>query len=157
MKNNVLKIATVMFALLMCAGCTNAEATGNNVSSSTDTTMESSSELTFGGDDYLEYYTCKVVEVRDDNTVLIQLAENRYDYKAGDKIYVHYDEAVVQDKRVEYDGSEGLIDSDYKPVVGDEVFVQWYTGEVREKIDGYDYRENHGPVIKYVTVDESSK
>lgn len=29
MKNNVLKITMVMLALLMCAGCTNSESTGN--------------------------------------------------------------------------------------------------------------------------------
>ena len=118
----------------------------------------SCSDKTSGGDyDHLEYFTGKVVEVKDDNTVLIQITKERGNYKVDDKVYVHYDKAVVQDKSFEFESSKGILNSNYMPVIGDEIYVQSFPKEEYKKIDGYDYRESDGSIIKYVTVDENSK
>ena len=111
-----------------------------------------------GGDyDHLEYLTGKVIEIKDDNTVLIQITKERNHYKADDKVYVHYDEAFLKDKTYEFEGDQdGVLDSDYEPVLGDVVSVQSFPEREYKKIHGYDYRESYGPIYKYVTVDESS-
>ena len=117
----------------------------------------SCSDKTGGDYDHLEYFTGKVVEVKDDNTVLIQITKERGNYKVDDKVYVHYDKAVVQDKSFEFESSKGILNSNYMPVIGDEIYVQSFPKEEYKKIDGYDYRESDGSIIKYVTVDESPK
>lgn len=111
-----------------------------------------------GGDyDQLEYFTGKVIEIKDDNTILIQITEERGGYEVDDKVYVHYDQAVKQDKSIEFDNSNGMLDSNYKPIIGDEIFVQSFPKREYKKITGYDYRESYGPIIKYVDINESSE
>lgn len=117
----------------------------------------SCSNETQGNDyDHLEYLTGKVVETKDDNTVLVQITKERNNYKVDDKVYVHYDEAVLKDKAFEFESSEGILNSGYKLVLGDEVYVQSFPKSEYKKIDGYDYRECDGPIYKYVTVASSS-
>ena len=111
-----------------------------------------------GGDyDHLEYFTGKVIEIKDDNTILIQITEERGGYEVDDKVYVHYDQAIKQDKSIEFDNSNGMLDSNYKPIIGDEIFVQSFPEREYKKITGYDYRESYGPIIKYVDLNESSE
>ena len=117
----------------------------------------SCSDKSDGGNDHLEYFTGKIIEIKDNNTILIQITEERGGYKVDDKVYIHYDQAVVQDKSFEFDNSNGLLDSNYKPIIGDEIFVQSFPEREYKKINGYDYRESHGPIIKYVDVNESSE
>ena len=109
-----------------------------------------------GGNDHLEYFTGKVIEIKDDNTILIQITEERGGYKVDDKVYVYYDQAIKQDKSIEFDNSNGILDSSYKPIIGDEIFAQSFYKE-SEKKDGYDYRKNAGPIFKYVDINESSE
>ena len=110
-----------------------------------------------GGNDHLEYFTGKVIEIKDNNTILIQITEERGGYKVDDKVYVHYDQAVKQDRSIEFDNSNGMSDSNYKPIIGDEIFVQSFPEREYKKINGYDYRESYGPIIKYVDINESSE
>ena len=118
----------------------------------------SCTEKIMGGDyDHLEYFTGKVIEIKDDNTILIQITEERGGYKVDDKVYVHYDQAIKQDKSIEFDNSNGMLDSNYKPIIGDEIFVQSFPEREYKKITGYDYRESYGPIIKYVDINESSE
>lgn len=118
----------------------------------------SCTEKIMGGDyDHLEYFTGKVIEIKDDNTILIQITEERGGYEVDDKVYVHYDQAVKQDKSIEFDNSNGMLDSNYKPIIGDEIFVQSFPEIEYKKINGYDYRESYGPIIKYVDINESSE
>lgn len=118
----------------------------------------SCSKNKYGGDyDHLEFFTGKVIEIKDDNTVFIQITEERGGYKVDDKVYVHYEQALMKDKFYEFESSKGILDSNYKPVIGDEIYVQSFPEEEYKKINGYDYRESADPIIKYVTVDESSE
>ena len=118
----------------------------------------SCTEKIMGGDyDHLEYFTGKVIEIKDDNTILIQITEERGGYEVDDKVYVHYDQAIKQDKSIEFDNSNGMLDSNYKPIIGDEIFVQSFPEREYKKITGYDYRESYGPIIKYVDLNESSE
>lgn len=118
----------------------------------------SCSDKVQGGDyDHLEFFTGKVIEIKDDNTVFIQITEERGGYKVDDKVYVHYEQALMKDKFYEFESSKGILDSNYKPVIGDEIYVQSFPEEEYKKINGYDYRESADPIIKYVTVDESSE
>lgn len=118
----------------------------------------SCTEKIMGGDyDHLEYFTGKVIEIKDDNTILIQITEERGGYEVDDKVYVHYDQAIKQDKSIEFDNSNGMLDSNYKPIIGDEIFVQSFPEREYKKITGYDYRESYGPIIKYVDINESSE
>ena len=114
----------------------------------------SCSKNKYGGDyDHLEFFTGKVIEIKDDNTVFIQITEERGGYKDDDKVNVHYEQAQMN----EFESSKGILDSNYKPVIGDEIYVQSFPEEEYKKINGYDYRESADPIIKYVTVDESSE
>ena len=118
----------------------------------------SCSDKVQGGDyDHLEFFTGKVIEIKDDNTVFIQITEERGGYKVDDKVDVHYEQALMKDKFYEFESSKGILDSNYKPVIGDEIYVQSFPEEEYKKINGYDYRESADPIIKYVTVDESSE
>ena len=111
-----------------------------------------------GVDDHMDIFTGKVVEIKDDNTVLIQITEERGGYKVDDKVYVHYDEAeVLRDPNDSGDYNIGEnLEQGYKPVIGDEICVQADPYDSK-KMDGYDYRESTIPISKYVTIDESSE
>ena len=137
MKKNLLILFLSVLMLLICCSC---------------------SKNKYGGDyDHLEFFTGKVIEIKDDNTVFIQITEERGGYKVDDKVYVHYDEAIVKDKNFKFESSKGIQNSNYKPIIGDKFYFQSFPEREYQKIDGYDYRENDGPIIKYVTVDESSQ
>lgn len=112
--------------------------------------------------DHLEFLTGKVIKIKDDNTILIQILEERYHYQVDDKVYVHYDKANLMNKAYETlnfdsDPNNGVLDPDYKIVLGDVVCVQSFPIKGGyEQIDGCDYRESDGPILKYVKVDDSS-
>lgn len=82
----------------------------------------------------MEYFTGKVIEVKDDNTVFIQITKERGNYKVNDKVYVHYDEAIVKNKSFEFESSKGILNSNYKPVIGDEIYVQSFPKESIKKL-----------------------
>lgn len=114
----------------------------------------SCSNKTQGGDyDHLEFFTGKIVEIKDENTVLIQITEERGGYKVDDKVYVHYDKAEVC---LDSDTLKTL-NSNYKPVIGDEFNIQSFPEQDYSKIDGYDYRESVGQITMYVSSDWSSQ
>lgn len=120
---------------------------------------KSNEDLIVGIGDIPDTLVGKIIKIKDDNTVLIQITEERGGYKVDDKVYVHYDKIdIFRDPNIsgEYADGENL-DPDYKPVIGDEIYLESFPERHYKKIEGYDYRECGGTAIKYVTVDESSE
>ncbi len=77
----------------------------------------------------------KVIEIRDDNVVLLEITKQRAeDYKIGDKILVKYKESywhVTKDDVGE--------DEAYDLQLGDEIYIQ--NPSKISKVDGYDLLE----------------
>ncbi len=90
-------------ALLVLSACSNKN-------------QEDSSEF-LTTDTHMDIYAGDVVEIKDDNTILLQITEER----GGYKVDVHYDEIEVFRYNAETD-TDDMIDSNYKPVIGDELF-----------------------------------
>ena len=147
MKKYLLMILSISI-LLICCSC------------SKDFT-QSDDEITIGGDDYLYYFNGKIIKIIDENTVLVQVTKECGDYNVNDKVYVHYKEAFVRDKACEFVCRETDSDiiEDYKPIIGDEISMQYFPEENSQTLNDFDYIENAGPIYKYVIVkrsDESS-
>ena len=122
-----------LFAFLICSSCSDKK--DNNY------------------DYHLDVYVGKVIEIVDDNTILLQITQERGGYKVDDKVYVHYDKAEVC---LDSDTLKTL-NSNYKPVIGDEFNIQSFPEQDYSKIDGYDYRESVGQITMYVSSDWSSQ
>lgn len=144
MKKNLLILFLSVLMLLICCSCA-----GDDVN---------------GGNDYLYYFKGKIIEIKDENTVLVQVVKgddyyNINDYDVNDKVYVHYKEAFLRDKAFErgVGDTDSDIIGDYKPAIGDIIAIEYFPEENSQTLNEYDYIENAGPIYKYVTVDESSE
>lgn len=127
-----------MSALLIFTACSDRESNESDLGT-TDT--------------HLDIFTGKVIEIKNDNTILIQITKERGGYKVDDKVYVQYEGTEVLNAYADSDKYEN-IEPNYKPVIGDEFTVQSFP-DPTSKLNGYDYRESHGKITKFVYIDLS--
>ena len=111
----LLALLTVVF-LLVCVGCNSDK----NDSSSTKSSA------------HRNLITGKIIEIKDNNTLLIQITKERGGYKVEDKVLIKYNEFKVH--RAEEDMTTGT------PAINDEVSTGFWSKDVTKK-DGYDYIE----------------
>ena len=111
----LLALLTVVF-LLVCVGCNSdkKDSSSNNNSA------------------HRNLITGKIIEIKDNNTLLIQITKERGGYKVEDKVLIKYNEFKVH--RAEEDMTTGT------PAINDEVSTGFWSKDVTKK-DGYDYIE----------------
>ncbi len=76
--------------------------------------------------------TGKIIEIKNNNTLLIQITKERGGYKVEDKVLIKYNEFKVH--RAEEDMTTGT------PAINDEVSTGFWSKDITKK-DGYDYIE----------------
>ena len=111
----LLALLSVVF-LLACVGCNSdkKDSSSNNNSA------------------HRNLITGKIIEIKDNNTLLIQITKERGGYKVEDKVLIKYNEFKVH--RAEEDMTTGT------PAINDEVSTGFWSKDVTKK-DGYDYIE----------------
>ncbi len=112
----LLAFLSVVF-LLVCVGC------NSDKKDSSDT----------GHSAHMNVITGKIIEIKDNNTILLQITKERGGYKVDDKILIKY-EKIYEINGNDPDGKQ----TEITPVLNDEVSTQFWPDEVNKK-DGYDY------------------
>ncbi len=84
--------------------------------------------------------TGKIIEIKDNNTILLQITKERGGYKVDDKVLIKYDRFKI----IKSDGGRTL----GNPSLNDEVSTHFWPDELKKK-DGYDYIEVD-PLEKYI-------
>ena len=105
--------------LLVCVGCNSDK----NDSSSTKSSA------------HRNLITGKIIEIKDSDTILLQITEERGGYKVDDKALIHYRKFVLED----YKDPDGNL-TESTPSLKDEVGTQFWPKDVTKK-DGCDYIE----------------
>ena len=105
--------------LLVCVGCNSDK----NDSSSTKSSA------------HRNLITGKIIEIKDSDTILLQITEERGEYKKDDKVLIHYREFITEDGRAP-DRNQTVS----KPSLQDEVDISFWPADVKQK-DEYDYIE----------------
>ncbi len=121
----LLAFLSVVF-LLVCVGCNLDK---KDSSSSKDST-------------HMNVIEGKIIEIKDNNTILLQITEERGGYKVDDKVLLKYREIYKIDGN-DPDANKIPI----MPTLNDEVGTQFWPKDVTKK-DGYDYIEVNS-VSKY--------
>jgi len=118
---NLKKLLTLLSAvfLLVCVGCNSDK----NNSSSTQ------------GSANMNVITGKIIEIKDNNTILLQITKERGGYRVDDKVLVKY-KKIYQTDGNDPDAKQ----TEISPVLQDEVGTHFLPQDVKKK-DGYDYIE----------------
>lgn len=82
---------------------------------------------------HMNHITGKVIEIKEDNRVLIEITKERGGYKIDDRVVLVYDKYLVYDTESPDAESEEII-----PSIGDEVSAQFWDTDVTHNED-YDY------------------
>ncbi len=114
----LLAFLSVVF-LLVCVGCNSDK----NDSSSTKSSA------------HRNFITGKIIEIKNSNTILLQITEERDGYKKDNKVLIHYREFITEDGRAT-DRNQTVS----KPSLQEEVDISYWSNDVKQK-DGYDYIE----------------
>ncbi len=115
----LLAFLSVVF-LLVCVGCNSDK---NDSSSTKDGA-------------HMNVITGKIIEIKDNNTILLQITKERGGYKIGDKVLINYKEFGFDNSQVT-DSSKPVI----TPSLQDEVGTQFPPNDDIKQKDGYDYIE----------------
>lgn len=115
----LLAFLSVVF-LLACVGCN----LDKNDSSSTKSSA------------HMNVITGKIIEIKDNNTILLQITKERGGYKIGDKVLINYKEFGFDNGQVT-DNNQNII----IPSLQDEVGTQFPPNDDIKQKDGYDYIE----------------
>lgn len=135
----VISMITCMF--VSCNKNNNSQSINNN-----------NSRILEGGDlDHYYWFYAKIIEIKDNNILFVEVSDKfKTAYETGDKVYVKYNDAKIEDE------DETEI-ADYKPAVGDEVMIRYFPTGESSQMDGYDYHECYGAVIKRIYTNSSSQ
>ncbi len=106
--------------LLVCVGCNSGKQDSSSPKDST----------------HMNVIEGKIIEIKDDNTILLEIKKERGGYKIGDKVLIHYKEFGFDNGQVT-DNNQNII----IPSLQDEVGTQFPPNDDIKQKDGYDYIE----------------
>lgn len=92
---------------------------------------------------HMNCITGKIIEIKDNNTIMLQITEERGGYKVDDKVIIKYREIYNI-----YGNDPDANKIPITPSLQDEVGTQFWPKDITKK-DGYDYIEV-GSVEKYI-------
>ena len=103
---------------------------------------------------HMNFIEGKILEIKDSNTILLEITKEREGYKIEDKVLINYEEFVLVDLK-DPDGNQTII----TPTINDVVATQFWPDDVKQK-DGYDFisvRQVEKYINFFVDSSDSSK